>query len=54
MFNAEESLNHLRDLRRQVSVLKGQTVEGLSPIEKEDEVKKTTVLINKNQNEMNA
>ncbi len=54
MFNAEESLKLLQEMRRKVALMKGETVEGLPPLEKEDENKKPAILLNKKQQEMNA
>lgn len=54
MFNAEESLNLLLEMRRKVVMMKGEAVEGLPPLENEDENKKPAVLLNKKQQEMNA
>lgn len=54
MFNTEESLTHLQEMRRKVALMKGEAVEGLTPLEKEDENKKPAVLLNKKQQEMNA
>lgn len=36
-FDAERSLEHLNRLRRQVASLKGEKVEGLTSLEKENE-----------------
>lgn len=55
MFDAEESYARLRELRRQVIAIKGETVEGLTPPELENE--KQAVLLsamNKKTAELNS
>lgn len=54
MFNTEESLDHLKELRLKVALIKGEAVEGLTPLEKEDEANNKAMLLKKQQQEMNA
>lgn len=44
MFDAEESLIHLQELRCKAAVIKGEAVEGLSPIVLEEENTKAAIL----------
>lgn len=53
MFKIEESLEHLKEMRLKVALIKGETVEGLTPLEKEEEVNSAALLLKKQQ-EMNA
>lgn len=55
MFNPEESLSHLKEMRLKVALLKGEEVEGLSPLPqlKEDDKSKSAVLVKKKQQEIN-
>lgn len=55
MFNAEESLQHLKEMRYRVIMMKdGQSEEGLPPLELEEE-KENELLLRKNkQKEIDA
>lgn len=48
MFDAEESLAHLQEMRRKAAAVKGEAVEGLTPIVLEEENKKNIILTNFN------
>ena len=55
MFNPEESLNHLKEMRLKVALMKGEEVEGLTPLPlaKDDEKSKPPVMVKKKQQEIN-
>ncbi len=55
MFSPEESLNHLKEMRLKVALLKGEEVEGLTPLPqiKEEEKSKPAILAKTKQQEIN-
>lgn len=55
MFNPEESLNHLKEMRLKVALLKGEEAEGLTPLllVKEEEKGRPAILAKKKQQEIN-
>ena len=36
MFNSENSLNHLKEMRQKVILMKGEAVEGIPPLQKDE------------------
>lgn len=55
MFNVEESIKHLKEMRYQVILMKdGQSEEGLPPLDLEEENKQELLLKKSKQKEINA
>ena len=55
MFDVEASLQHLKDMRYQVILMKdGKSVEGLPPLERKEKEKDIPVKDRKKQKEINA
>lgn len=55
MFNAEKSLQHIKEMRFSVIMMKdGKTVEGIPPLELDEEKKNELVLMKNKQKEIDA